>query len=588
MLSEQGLKLLVGKHTIENPLAVTKQYVTALKQKKCVFWNDEFINTRAKYLCELLDVDEEYYYKVVKRLELNKPFLERKSTQEQYFHANLITLMACIYEQKGRKIGANRMYTELKNHLNVEFYKGKFAFSKSTVSRYMRKYGMICAVRIKRTVHSVGKVIRARIVRRGEGFSTLIPNQIWCGDITVINACLPDNKGGHVRTKLYLAMFIDLYDNSIVGWAVGQNQTTELVLQALQNAYDNNPGFSPIVHTDCGSQFTNEQFISFVEARGGITTNSQPGKCIQNGLIESTFGIVKDLIITGKKPKLHPEMENLLKDVERLNIKSVNKYSDIRSVEQYREIIHSFVVNYNMNMAQSTLDGITPMMFRAKFYANGEAKPVNLVVPHQPNGQGVIATVDLSKESPLNGVDLTQSIVDPESFSKALLDYYNCTERKATKSEVEALTQEQIELRKAIYEALPEDVRCKSAKKFTQELVSHVRMTTDQEYLQIAQVQSLLNLGITLDLKVVKFSDTTFLNLKRTLGLTEEMMKKHNITDTGSLLFFMRNTHEGSELTSRVTKEKRIKYSLSEYAKIQFEQYVELRARAQAVQIAVG
>jgi len=58
-----------------------------------------------------------------------------------------------------------------------------------------------------------------------QNFFTDKPNQVWVADITYI----PTGEGW-----LYLAAIVDLFNREIVGWAMDQTMTRELVLKALK------------------------------------------------------------------------------------------------------------------------------------------------------------------------------------------------------------------------------------------------------------------------------------------------------------------------------------------------------------------
>lgn len=60
-------------------------------------------------------------------------------------------------------------------------------------------------------------------------FDVPAPNQIWCGDITYIWA----QGGWH-----YLAVVLDLYARRIVGWVLSNKPDAELVIKALDMAYE--------------------------------------------------------------------------------------------------------------------------------------------------------------------------------------------------------------------------------------------------------------------------------------------------------------------------------------------------------------
>ena len=81
----------------------------------------------------------------------------------------------------------------------------------------------------------------------GRNFHTDAPDRAWVGDIT------------HIRTWqgwAYLATVIDLWSRKLVGWAVGDNMETPLVVAALKQALDNRkPAGKVIFHSDRGCQY---------------------------------------------------------------------------------------------------------------------------------------------------------------------------------------------------------------------------------------------------------------------------------------------------------------------------------------------
>jgi len=53
------------------------------------------------------------------------------------------------------------------------------------------------------------------------------PNQKWCGDITYLRT----DEGW-----LYLAVVIDLWSRSVIGWSMSERMTAQLAYDALQMA----------------------------------------------------------------------------------------------------------------------------------------------------------------------------------------------------------------------------------------------------------------------------------------------------------------------------------------------------------------
>ena len=59
---------------------------------------------------------------------------------------------------------------------------------------------------------------------------------------------------------LYLAVVIDVYSRKVVGWAFGENMTSDLVIAALNMALYTRRPESVIHHSDQGSQYTSIAF----------------------------------------------------------------------------------------------------------------------------------------------------------------------------------------------------------------------------------------------------------------------------------------------------------------------------------------
>ena len=78
-----------------------------------------------------------------------------------------------------------------------------------------------------------------------------IPNKLWIADITYV----PTWAG-----FLYLAVVIDVFSRSVVGWAMADHLRAELVLSALGMALWRRQPDGVIHHSDQGSQYTSIVF----------------------------------------------------------------------------------------------------------------------------------------------------------------------------------------------------------------------------------------------------------------------------------------------------------------------------------------
>lgn len=83
-------------------------------------------------------------------------------------------------------------------------------------------------------------------------FTIELQNRVWRGDITYIWAA------GRWQ---YVAVIIDLYGRRVVGWSLSDHPDAELVLKALDNAYETTGRPQGVMsHSDQGSQYGSRGF----------------------------------------------------------------------------------------------------------------------------------------------------------------------------------------------------------------------------------------------------------------------------------------------------------------------------------------
>ena len=134
----------------------------------------------------------------------------------------LLFLIKTIHQQSGETYGAPRIYAELKD-------KHDYTGSLNRVKRLMREHGIRAKGKrkFKATTDSQHKLPVAPN-RLAQDFSAAAPHRVWLADITF------------VRTRegwLYLACVLDLFNREIVGWAMKERMTRDLVMDALTMAW---------------------------------------------------------------------------------------------------------------------------------------------------------------------------------------------------------------------------------------------------------------------------------------------------------------------------------------------------------------
>ena len=109
--------------------------------------------------------------------------------------------------------------------------------------------------------------------------------------------------------KLYLASILDLYTKQIVGWQLSDHMTTDLVLDALRQAYTaKKPEKGLIHHSDRGSQYASKAYREQLSTYQMKASMSRRGNCYDNACIEAFHSILKrELIYCNPKFKTKQE-----------------------------------------------------------------------------------------------------------------------------------------------------------------------------------------------------------------------------------------------------------------------------------------
>jgi len=120
------------------------------------------------------------------------------------------------------------------------------------VSRLMEELGLICK-QPGRHAYKQATVERIDIPNHlNREFEVGAPNQVWCGDITYVWA----QGRWH-----YLAVVLDLFTRRVVGWAFSTRPDADLVVQALEMAYEQRGRPQGLLfHSDQGGQYASRKF----------------------------------------------------------------------------------------------------------------------------------------------------------------------------------------------------------------------------------------------------------------------------------------------------------------------------------------
>jgi putative transposase len=219
----------------------------------------------------------------------------------------------------------------------VEELRGRgFRVGKARVERLMREHEIRARHkrRWKATTDSQhGLPVAPNVVERN--FTPQAPNRLWSADLTY----LWTDEGW-----LYLAVVIDLFNREVVGWAIKERMTADIVTDALTMAwFRRRPEPGLVHHSDRGSQYASGVSQALLAEYGMTCSMSRKGNCWDNAPTESFFNSLKNERVHGKRYRTREEAR--------------------ADVFEYIEVF------YNRRRRHSTLGFISPMQFMQDWIA---------------------------------------------------------------------------------------------------------------------------------------------------------------------------------------------------------------------------
>ena len=126
-------------------------------------------------------------------------------------------------------------------------------------------------------------------------------------------------------------MIIDLFSRLVVGWALAERMTADLVCQALQMAlWRRKKPKGVILHSDRGSQYCSATYQNLMTKHQLVCSMSAKGICYDNACAESFFHTMKVEAIHGeyfatREELRHTEFEYIEVDCNRNRRHSANE-----------------------------------------------------------------------------------------------------------------------------------------------------------------------------------------------------------------------------------------------------------------------
>jgi putative transposase len=204
------------------------------------------------------------------------------------------------------------------------------------IKRIRRKLGLRCRQKRKfrATTDSNHRLPVAGNVLNQQ-FKVYKPNTVWLSDITYV----PTDEGW-----LYLAGHKDLFNGEIVGYAMGERLSRNLVSQSLMMAVNaRRPVRGLLHHSDRGSQYCSHEYQRLLQKLGLEASMSLRGNCFDNAPMESFWGILKQELIHHRHYR--------------------NRREAMQDISEYIEVF------YNRQRLQPRLGFLSPIAYARRYYA---------------------------------------------------------------------------------------------------------------------------------------------------------------------------------------------------------------------------
>ena len=262
-------------------------------------------------MCQFFNVSRSGYYDFVKSK--NKP---RKESE-------LSELIQECQQRCGKTYGYRRVHIWLIREKSLYL-------NPKTVLRVMGKYGLLSDVRRRKKYKYMGQQAHKYENLLNRDFVADKPNAKWVTDISYIHT----GQG-----VLYLSMIRDLYDNSIVAYKTGTEQTVNLVLRTIRAAMEKETVAAELqLHSDQGLQYTSLAYFNLTKEYGITPSMSRRGNCYDNAMAENFFSILKTECIYRRKLASFDEARRLIDEyIDFYNNERIQTKTSLTPLEKRRQ-----------------------------------------------------------------------------------------------------------------------------------------------------------------------------------------------------------------------------------------------------------
>jgi len=228
-------------------------------------------------ICRILQFAPSAYYERKRQSTSPESRSPRRKTDEALRKA-----IRRVWEDNFGVYGARKVWRQLRRE--------GYDPARCTIERLMRDMGLqgVIRGRTKRTTIPADRESRPLdLVQRR--FRADRPNQLWVADFTYVATW-----AGFV----YVAFVIDVFSRMIVGWRVSSSMSSDLTLDALEQAlWARKVKGNLIHHSDKGSQYLSIRYTERLAEMGIAASVGSAGDAYDNAMAETINGLYKAEVI---------------------------------------------------------------------------------------------------------------------------------------------------------------------------------------------------------------------------------------------------------------------------------------------------
>ena len=174
----------------------------------------------------------------------------------------------------------------------------------------------------------VGKVAPNIIDR---DFTATAPLQKWTTDVSQFNFSWG---------KCYLSPIIDMYTNEVISYDLSMSPNLNQIKRMLETAFKKFKSLTGLIfHSDQGWQYQHNYYRQELKNRGIIQSMSRRGNCIDNCIMETFFGRLKNEMYYGYE-------------------------KEYESFESFSKALDEYISYYNNERIQGKTKWMPPVMYR--------------------------------------------------------------------------------------------------------------------------------------------------------------------------------------------------------------------------------